>query len=108
MNGQDKFVLERKTRVRYRVLRLKTGFYNIFHSKYYVFGIVGYIAFAILVWGILNLEYSNLSEVVMFNIKITKNETIIDEIEGFDILQIDRPEGTNEELERFELDEPPI
>ena len=70
MNGQDKFILERKTRVRYRVLRLKTGFYNIFHSKYYVFGIVGYIAFAILVWGILNLEYSNLSEVVMFNMKI--------------------------------------
>lgn len=50
----------------------------------------------------------NKKNIVMFNIKITKNETIIDEIEGFDILQIDRPEGTNEELERFELDEPPI
>lgn len=70
MNGQDKFILERKTRVRYRVLRLKTGFYNIFHSKYYVLGIVGYIAFAIAVWRLLNLEYSNLSEVAMFNIKI--------------------------------------
>lgn len=49
----------------------------------------------------------NNKNIVMFNIKITKDETIIDEVEGFDILAIDRPDGVNVEDERFELDEPP-
>ncbi len=39
----------------------------------------------------------------MFNIKITKNETIIDEVEGFVILPIDKPFKDDE---RFELDKP--
>lgn len=45
----------------------------------------------------------NNKNIVMFNIKITKDETIIDEVEGFDILPIDKPFKDNEE---FELDKP--
>ena len=41
--------------------------------------------------------------IVMFNIKITKNETFIDEVEGFEILPIDKP---FKDEERFELDKP--
>lgn len=47
----------------------------------------------------------NNKNIVMFNIKITKNETIIDEVEGFDILPIDKPYNYNDE-EEFELDKP--
>lgn len=45
----------------------------------------------------------NNKNIVMFNIKITKNETVIDDVEGFEILPIDKP--FNDE-ERFELDKP--
>ncbi len=45
----------------------------------------------------------NNKNIVMFNIKITKNETIIDEVEGFVILPIDKPFKDDE---RFELDKP--
>lgn len=45
----------------------------------------------------------NNKNIVMFNIKITKNETVIDEVEGFEILAIDKPFKDNE---RFELDKP--
>lgn len=43
----------------------------------------------------------NNKNIVMFNIKINETETLIDEVEGFDILTIDMP---NDE---FELDLPP-
>lgn len=45
----------------------------------------------------------NNKNIVMFNIKITKNETFIDEVEGFEILPIDKP---FKDEERFELDKP--
>ena len=45
----------------------------------------------------------NKKEKVIFNIEITENETKIDEIEGFDILEIDAPEGIYD----FTIDSPP-
>ncbi len=40
---------------------------------------------------------------IMFNIEVTKEKTIIDEVKGFDILGIDAPPG----LYEYELDLPP-
>ena len=47
----------------------------------------------------------NNKNIFMFNIKITKDETIIDEVEGFDILPIDKP---FKDEDKFELDKPQI
>ena len=41
-------------------------------------------------------------DIINFNIKITEDETIIEEVEGLEILTLDEPE------EPFELDEPPL
>lgn len=41
---------------------------------------------------------------VMFNVVVEENKTIIDEVEGFDILQIDSPPNVYE----YDLDMPPI
>lgn len=49
----------------------------------------------------------NNKNIVMFNIKVEKDKTLIDEVEGFDILTIDTPDGEPVE-ERFELDKPPV
>lgn len=48
----------------------------------------------------------NNKNIVMFNIKVEKHRTFIDEVDGFDILPIDTPDNNYEE-ERFELDKPP-
>ena len=40
---------------------------------------------------------------VMFHIEITENKTIIEDVEGFDILALDSPMR-----DEFELDEPPM
>lgn len=45
----------------------------------------------------------NNKERFVFEVEITKNETFIKEVKGFEILTIDEPE-TN----KFKLDEPPI
>ena len=45
----------------------------------------------------------NKKEKVMFNVEITEDETRIDEVEGFDILEIDAPEGVYD----FTIDPPP-
>lgn len=45
----------------------------------------------------------NNKEKVMFNIEVTEEKTLIDEVEGFDILSLDSPVEEN-----FILDEPPI
>ena len=41
-------------------------------------------------------------DIIDFNIKITEDETIIEEVEGLEILTLDEPE------EPFKLDEPPV
>ncbi len=41
---------------------------------------------------------------VMFNVKVEQNKTTIDDVEGFDILSIDKPPIEEE----FELDLPPM
>ena len=45
----------------------------------------------------------NNKDIVMFNIEVKKNTTIIDEVNGFDILSLDTPI-----LDKLELDEPPV
>ncbi len=45
----------------------------------------------------------NNKEKVMFNIEVTEEKTIIDEVKGFDILTIDAPP----EVYEYELDLPP-
>ena len=44
----------------------------------------------------------NNKDKIIFNIKVLENKTIIDKVEGFEILALDIP------MEGFELDEPPI
>lgn len=43
----------------------------------------------------------NDKDIVMFNVKVTEEETIVDELEGFEIFSLDLPP------EDFELDTPP-
>lgn len=45
----------------------------------------------------------NLKEKVLFHVKITETETLIKEVEGFEILTLDSPPAKEE----FELDLPP-
>lgn len=49
----------------------------------------------------------NNKNIVMFNIKITKENTHIGEVDGFDIITIDTPDGSYDD-ETFKLDEPPM
>ncbi len=49
----------------------------------------------------------NNKNIVMFNIKVEQDKTQIDEVEGFDILPIDTPDGVRDN-ETFELDIPPM
>ena len=44
----------------------------------------------------------NNKDKIIFNIEVLENKTIIDKVEGFEILALDIP------MEGFELDEPPI
>ncbi len=46
----------------------------------------------------------NNKEIVMFNVDVTEENTIIDDVDGFDILTIDTPPGTESLL----LDPPPL
>ena len=43
MNRQDKYVLERNTRLKYQFLRLKTGIYEVMHKKSYTIIAVTYL-----------------------------------------------------------------
>ena len=47
----------------------------------------------------------NGKEKVIFNVNVTENETLIEPVEGFEILSIDCPPGYFEY--EYELDEPP-
>ncbi|MBQ4517328.1 MAG: DNA translocase FtsK [Clostridia bacterium] len=49
MNTQNKFELERDTRLKYQFLRFKTGIYNIIHKKWTWFAVVAYIFIAIVI-----------------------------------------------------------
>lgn len=45
----------------------------------------------------------NGKEIVMFNVEVTKENTIIDDVDGFDILTIDTPPGVNDGAGRLKL-----
>lgn len=49
----------------------------------------------------------NNKNIVMFNIKVEQDKTQIEDVEGFDILPIDTPNGEVDN-ETFELDMPPM
>ncbi len=59
MNRQDKFELERKTRLKYQFLRLVTGFRNIFSKRYGILVVLGYVTFMIIVKLIINANINN-------------------------------------------------
>lgn len=59
MNKQDKFVLERKTRLKYQFLRLMTGFRNIFSKRYGSLVVLGYVTSMIIVKLIINANIDN-------------------------------------------------
>lgn len=50
MNSQNKFVLERKTRLKYQFLRLKTGIYDVTHKRICAIIALSYIVIALFVW----------------------------------------------------------
>ena len=75
MNRQDKFVLERKIRLNYQFLRLKTGIYDVTHKKLYAVIAFSYIVIALFVWVIsrtnVNTETADifsLFNIVMFRV----------------------------------------
>ena len=47
MNNQNKFEIERDTRLKYQFLRFKIGIYNVIHKKWVWLLVLAYIAFAI-------------------------------------------------------------
>lgn len=49
MNTKNKFELERDARLKYQLLRFKTGIYNIIHKKWTWFAVVAYIFIAIVI-----------------------------------------------------------
>ncbi len=108
MNKQDKFELERKTRLKYQFLRLVTGFYNISHKKYYLLCIVGYIVFCIAVKLILNIDSDSTDIAVVFNRIVLQLLYPIYAIAGllFLIMRMGTPRGAmsiNENLWRIGL-----
>ena len=50
MNKQDKYVLEQKTRLKYQLLRLKTGIYDVMHKRTAAIIAISYIVIAFLIW----------------------------------------------------------
>lgn len=50
MNKQDKFVLERKTRLHYQFLRLKTGLYEVVYNRRKTAVVAGYLGVMLIVW----------------------------------------------------------
>lgn len=48
----------------------------------------------------------NDKDIVMFDVVVTDNKTIIDQVEGFDVFTIDTPGNYDDEV--FELDKPPV
>lgn len=50
MNKQDKYVLEQKTRLKYQLLRLKTGIYDVMHKRTAAIIAISYIVIAFVIW----------------------------------------------------------
>lgn len=50
MNTQDKYILERKTRLKYQFLRLKSGIYEVTHKKSCAIIAITYIIVTLLIW----------------------------------------------------------
>ena len=48
-------------------------------------------------------EGKNNKDKIMFNVNVTEEKTTVDEVDGFEILEIDTPPGIYE----YELDTPP-
>lgn len=72
MNRQDKYVLERKTRLKYQFLRLKTGICDVTHKKSSAIIAITYILVALLIWVIsrVNANTETVDIFSLFNIVV--------------------------------------
>ncbi len=110
MNRQDKYVLERKTRLKYQLLRLKTGIYEVTHKKSYAIIAVSYIAIALLIWVIsrINANTETVDMFSLFNIVVFQLLYPLYAVAGFIVMliMIGTPKGAksiNENLWRIGL-----
>ncbi len=110
MNKQDKYILERKTRLKYQLLRLKTGIYEVTHKKSFTIIAVAYIVVALLIWCISRINANTEAADIfsLFNIVVFQLLYPIYAISGFIVMLImmGTPKGAksiNENLWRIGL-----
>ena len=110
MNRQDKYVLERKTRLKYQLLRLKTGIYDVTHKKSCAIIAVLYITVALLIWVIsrVNANTETADMFSLFNIVVFQLLYPLYAVAGFIVMliMIGTPKGAksiNENLWRIGL-----
>ena len=110
MNRQDKYVLERKTRLKYQFLRLKTGIYDFTHKKSCAIIAVLYITVALLIWIIsrVNANTETVDMFSLFNIVVFQLLYPLYAVAGFVVMliMIGTPNGSksiNENLWRIGL-----
>lgn len=110
MNRQDKYVLERKTRLKYQLLRLKTGIYDVTHKKSCAIIAVLYIAVALFIWVIsrVNANTETADIFSLFNIVVFQLLYPLYAVAGFIVMliMIGTPKGAksiNENLWRIGL-----
>ena len=110
MNRQDKYILERKTRLKYQFLRLRIGIYEIMHKKIYALIAVSYIVIALLIWIIsrANTPVETIDIFSLFNIVVFQLLYPLYAVAGFIVIliMIGTPKGAksiNENLWRIGL-----
>ncbi len=110
MNRQDKYVLERKTRLKYQLLRLKTGIYDVTHKKACAIIAVLYIVVALFIWVIsrVNANTETADIFSLFNIVVFQLLYPLYAVAGFIVMliMIGTPKGAksiNENLWRIGL-----
>ena len=110
MNRQDKYILERNTRLKYQFLRLKTGIFEVTHKKIYALITVSYIVIALLIWIIsrANTTTETIDIFSLFNIVVFQLLYPLYAVAGFIVMliMIGTPKGAksiNENLWRIGL-----
>lgn len=110
MNTQDKYILERKTRLKYQFLRLKTGLYDATHKKLYAIIAITYIIVALQIWVIsrVNANTETADIFSLFNIVVFQLLYPLYAVGGFIVMliMIGTPKGAksiNENLWRIGL-----
>lgn len=109
MNTQDKYILERKTRLKYQFLRLKTGIYEVTHKKSCAIIAIIYIIVTLFIWVISKVTATEVVDIfALFKHVVFQLLYPIYAIAGFIVLLVllGTPKGTraiNENLWRIGL-----